>query len=119
MLGVIQNLDPPGVGARDLRECLLLQLRDAQAAGLRGPSARAGPFRGTHRPSLERDLEEAGLSPAEVQEAADAVAKLEPKPGLRYSSAGDNYVVPDLVVDKIDGKYHVFVNDDNVPRLQA
>jgi RNA polymerase sigma-54 factor len=53
-----------------------------------------------------------------VQKAADAVAKLEPKPGLRYSSAGDNYIVPDLIVDRIDGVYHVFVNDNNVPRLR-
>ena len=58
-----------------------------------------------------------GISAAEVQHAADEIAKLDPKPGLRYSEATDNYIIPDLVVDKIDGKYHVFINDANLPRL--
>jgi RNA polymerase sigma-54 factor len=63
-------------------------------------------------------VKKSGLNAAEVQRAADEVAKLDPKPGLRYSSAGDNYIVPDLIVDKIDGAYQVFVNDNNVPRLR-
>ncbi|MGI8510806.1 MAG: RNA polymerase factor sigma-54, partial [Gemmatimonadaceae bacterium] len=45
-------------------------------------------------------------------------AKLDPKPGLRYSSGDDNYIIPDLVVDKIDGKYHIFLNDANLPCLK-
>jgi RNA polymerase sigma-54 factor len=59
-----------------------------------------------------------GVSVAEVQAAADEVAKLDPKPGLRYSDAADSYIVPDLIVDKIDGQYHVFINDANLPRLR-
>ena len=46
------------------------------------------------------------------------IKKLDPKPGLVYSNAGDNYIIPDLIVDKIDGKYHVFLNDANLPRLK-
>jgi RNA polymerase sigma-54 factor len=53
-----------------------------------------------------------------VQGAADEIAKLDPKPGLRYSSGSDNYIIPDLIVDKIDGVYHVFLNDANLPRLK-
>jgi RNA polymerase sigma-54 factor len=118
MLQTVQALDPPGVGARDLRECLMLQLRDA---GLE----HSVPYR------LVRDCFEEliahrwseiskrfGISPADVQRAADEIAKLDPKPGLIYSSAGDNYIIPDLIVDKIDGKYHVFLNDANLPRLK-
>lgn len=118
MLGVIQSLDPPGVGARDLRECLMLQLREA---GLE----HSVPFR------LVRDCFEEliahrwseiskrfGISPADVQRAADEIAKLDPKPGLVYSDASDNYIIPDLIVDKIDGKYHIFLNDANLPRLK-
>ena len=59
-----------------------------------------------------------GISPADVQKAADEIAKLDPKPGLVYSDASDNYIIPDLIVDKIDGKYHVFLNDANLPRLK-
>jgi RNA polymerase sigma-54 factor len=118
MLGIIQNLDPPGVGARDLRECLMLQLKEA---GLE----QSVPFR------LVRDCFEEliahrwseiskrfGISPSDVQKAADEIKKLDPKPGLMYASESDNYIIPDLIVDKIDGKYHVFLNDANLPRLK-
>jgi RNA polymerase sigma-54 factor len=118
MLETVQALDPPGVGARDLRECLMLQLKDA---GLE----QSVPYR------LVRDCfdelinhrwseisKRFGISPSDVQKAADEIAKLDPKPGLVYSDASDNYIIPDLVVEKIDGKYHVFLNDANLPRLK-
>ena len=118
MLAIIQNLDPPGVGARDLRECLMLQLREA---GIE----QSVPFR------LVRDCfdelinhrwseisKRFGISPADVQRAADEIAKLDPKPGLVHSAASDNYIIPDLIVDKIDGRYHIFLNDHNLPRLK-
>ena len=118
MLRVVQALDPAGVAARDLRECLMLQLRDA---GLE----QSVPYR------LVRDCfdelinhrwseisKRFGISPTDVQAAADEIAKLDPKPGLMYSEASDNYIIPDLVVDKIDGQYHVFLNDSNLPRLK-
>ncbi len=117
-LAIIQTLDPPGVAARDLKECLLLQLREA---GLQ----QSVPYR------LVRDCFEElinhrwseiskrfGISATDVQAAADEIAKLDPKPGLRYSARSDNYIIPDLVVDKIDDKYHVFLNDGNLPRLK-
>jgi RNA polymerase sigma-54 factor len=118
MLSTIQSLDPPGVAARDLRECLLLQLRDA---GLQ----HSVPYR------LVRDCFEElinhrwseiskrfGISPSDVQGAADEIQKLDPKPGIKYSSGSDNYIIPDLIVEKIDGKYHIFLNDSNLPRLK-
>ena len=118
MLRIVQALDPAGVGARDLRECLMLQLRDA---GLE----HSVPYR------LVRDCfdeliahrwseisKRFGISPTDVQHAADEIAKLDPKPGLLYASAKDNYIIPDLVVEKIDAKYHVFLNDANLPRLK-
>ncbi|HJU90352.1 MAG TPA: RNA polymerase factor sigma-54 [Gemmatimonadaceae bacterium] len=118
MLAVMQSLDPPGVAARDLRECLLLQLKEA---GLE----QSVPYR------LVRDCfdelinhrwseisKRFAISPADVQKAADEIAKLDPKPGLVYSDTGDNYIIPDLIVDKIDSKYHVFLNDANLPRLK-
>src|SRR4051812_21887084 len=118
MLSTIQALDPPGVGARDLRECLMLQLKEA---GLE----QSVPYR------LVRDCFEElinhrwseiskrfGISPTDVQKAADEIKKLDPKPGLVYSDASDNYIIPDLIVEKIDGRYHVFLNDANLPRLK-
>jgi RNA polymerase sigma-54 factor len=118
MLAIIQRLDPPGVGARDLRECLLLQMRD-QADG------DSLTFRLVHDafPDLIahrwNDLAKRfGVEPAKVQAAADELARFDPKPGLKYSDRGDGYIIPDLIVDKIDGRYHVFLNDTGVPRLR-
>src|SRR5512146_1544820 len=94
MLRIIQSLDPPGVGARDLRECLMLQLREA---GLE----QSVPYR------LVRDCfdeliahrwseisKRFGISPIDVQKAADEIAKLDPKPGLRFRSGDENYIIP-------------------------
>ena len=114
MLGVIQSLDPPGVGARDLRECLMLQLREASLE-------HSVPFR------LVRDCfdeliahrwseisKRFGISPVDVQKAADEIAKLDPKPGLVYSDASDNYIIPDL----ISGQFHRYRSNRHVERFQ-
>jgi RNA polymerase sigma-54 factor len=118
MLRIIQELDPPGVGARDLRECLLLQLR---AAGAEGSLAWRLVNEAFDELIAHRWAEVArrfGISAQEVQAAADEVARLDPKPGLRFSASSEDYIVPDLVIDKIDGQYHVFLNDGNLPRLK-
>jgi RNA polymerase sigma-54 factor len=65
-----------------------------------------------HRPGA------GGLAPGKVQDAADEVAKLDPKPGLQHAPDEDPYILPDLIVEKIDGEYHVFLNDTNLPRLR-
>jgi RNA polymerase sigma-54 factor len=59
-----------------------------------------------------------GLSPRQVQDAADEIAKLDPKPGLRHSPDSDPHIIPDLIVEKIDGAYQVFLNDTSLPRLR-
>ena len=118
MLRTIQALDPPGVGARDLRECLLIQVREAgKEETLEGRLVRDA-FDELINHRWSEVSKRFGVSVAEVQQAADEVAKLDPKPGLRYSEATDNYIVADLVIDKIDGQYHVFINDANLPRLR-
>jgi RNA polymerase sigma-54 factor len=118
MLHILQRLDPPGVCARDLRECLLNQLEDRkETASLTYRLVKeAFPDLIAHRwNDLGRRF---GVEPAAVQAAADLLARLDPKPGLKYSSGGDGYVIPDLVVDKVDGQYRVFLNDTGVPRLR-
>jgi len=118
VLRVIQALEPVGVGARDLRECLLIQLA---AAGQEGSL----PWRLIHEqfdnlvnrrfPEIARQLK---CTVEEVQAAADVVATLNPKPGLEVSSEDPKYVVPDLIVERIDDEYLVLLNDRNVPRLR-
>ena len=118
VLKVLQALEPVGVGARDLRECLLIQL---EARGQRDTL----PWRVIHDqfdnlvnrrfPEIARQLR-CGVE--EVQEAADSVATLNPKPGLEVSAEDPKYVVPDLLVERVDEEYVVLLNDRNVPRLR-
>jgi RNA polymerase sigma-54 factor len=118
MLDMIQRFDPSGIGARDLRECIMLQLRDVEEEGSRTFIIVRDYFDQliNHRWSeISKDL---SITPREVQSAADEIAKLDPKPGLKYAAPADNYITPDLIVEKIDGHYHVFLNDTSLPRLK-
>ena len=117
-LQLIQSLEPPGIGARNLRECILLQLRAEGDVDSLTYTLVDEHFDDliAHRWS---DLaKRCGLDPRDVQDAADAMKRLDPKPGLRYSAGQDIYVTPDLVVEKIDGEYRVFLNDTGMPRLR-
>jgi RNA polymerase sigma-54 factor len=118
MLGVIQRLDPSGVGARDLRECLLIQLvelADTSSLTFRLVNE-AFPDLIAHR---WNDLAKRfGVEPGAVQSAADQLSRLDPKPGLKYSEQSDGYIIPDLIVEKIGGRYQVFLNDTGMPRLR-
>ena len=118
MLTVIQRLDPSGTGARDLRECLLIQLvelADTSSLTYRLVSE-AFPDLIAHR---WNDLAKRfGVEPAAVQTAADQLSRLDPKPGLKHSKQSDGYIIPDLIVEKIGGRYQVFLNDTGMPRLR-
>jgi RNA polymerase sigma-54 factor len=118
MLATIQELDPPGVGARTLRECLQLQIRASGRGDTILFKLVTDAFEELVAHRWTELAKKFGISPLDAQSAADEIAKLDPKPGLRYSSASDNYIIPDLVIDRIDGEYHVFLNDGNLPRLK-
>jgi RNA polymerase sigma-54 factor len=117
-LEVVQAMDPPGVGARDIRESILLQLRhegEEDTVSHTLVSAHFDDFLNHRWTDIARSL---GLTPKEVQNAADRIAQLDPKPGLRYAPPEESYILPDLIVEKVDGEYHVFLNDTSLPRLR-
>ncbi len=118
MLRKIQAFDPPGVGARDLRECLLIQLGDQNREDSLAYRIVRDHFDQLVAHRWGEIAKALGIPLAEVQAAADEVAKLDPKPGLRYALAEQNYVIPDLIVEKVDGEYYVFHNDTSLPRLR-
>jgi RNA polymerase sigma-54 factor len=118
MLALIQQLDPPGVGARDLRECLLLQIReqgDSQSLTYRLVADAFDDLKAHRWNDLAKRF---SVDPGAVQAAADQLARFDPKPGLKYSDRSDGYIIPDLIVEKIGDRYHVFLNDTGMPRLR-
>ncbi len=118
MLARIQSFEPSGIAARDLRETLLLQLRDRGREGSLAHRIVDGHFDDLANRRWPELAEDFGIEPGDVQAAADEIAKLDPKPGLRYADASDSYVIPDLTVEKVEGRYRVSHADRSLPRLR-
>lgn len=118
VLNLIQSLHPHGVGARDLTECLLIQL---EHYGKEDPIATAiveEHLEDLGRGRLNKIAQDLGISVQQVQEACDFIRTLDPKPGRQYSNGDDaKYIIADIIVEKIDGEYIVIVNDSGYPRL--
>jgi RNA polymerase sigma-54 factor len=118
VLGIIQTFYPAGVGARDLRECLLIQLRrqgKEHSLEYRIVSEHMDDL-GRHRfLEIARRME---ISVEDVQKAADNIARLNPRPGQVFAAAPQNYVVPDVIVEKVDGEYQIAFNNEQIPHLR-
>src|SRR3989440_9636481 len=118
MLALIQGFYPAGVGARDLRECLLIQLqREGRERSLeyRIVSEHMEDLGRRRFPEIARRM---GISVEEVQKAADTIARLNPRPGQVFAAAPQNYVLPDVVVEKVDGDYQIILNNEQIPHLR-
>jgi RNA polymerase sigma-54 factor len=117
-LALIHGFHPPGVGARDLRECLLIQLkREGRENSLEYKivSEHMDDLGRRRFPEIARQM---GISAEEVQKAADNIGRLNPRPGQLFAAAPQNYVVPDVTVEKMDGDYQVTLNDEQIPHLR-
>ena len=118
-LRMVQRLDPPGVGARDLRECLLLQLtpetpcHDTLRVLI---SHHLDDLQHNRLPAIEKKT---GLSIEAIKEAIEHLRRLNPRPGSSYNlQENTQYVVPDLIVEPNDqGEYEVRLVDDHTPQL--
>ncbi len=118
MLELIQTFYPAGVGARDLRECLLLQLRrqGKEHSLEHGIVSEHMDDLGRHRfLEIARRME---ISVEDVQKAADNIARLNPRPGQVFAAAPQNYVLPDVIVEKVDGEYQIAFNNEQIPHLR-
>ena len=111
MLSLIQSFYPAGVGARDLRECLLIQLhRQGQGDSLEYKivSEHMEDLGRRRFPEIARRM---GIGVEDVQKAADNIARLNPRPGQVFAAAPQNYVLPDVLVEKVDGDYQISSNN--------
>ncbi|MBZ5593157.1 MAG: RNA polymerase factor sigma-54 [Acidobacteriia bacterium] len=117
-LKVVQSLEPAGVGARDLRECLLLQLDSRNARG-----SVAWQIVSNHLHLLEmrqfRELAKVlGRPPEHIDIAVKVIKRLNPRPGLRYSGPGARVVEPDVYFTKDGDHYVIQMNDEEIPQLR-
>lgn len=114
----VQHLDPIGIGARDLKECLMLQVHHY---GFDGTPVEAivqehlELLRNHNYAELSKRLR---CSMPEVQKWVDAIKHFDPLPGSKYGSSKPQYVTPDVYVVKMEGEYKIILDDDGIPRLR-
>ena len=121
MLEVIQSFDPAGVGSRDVRESILIQLGRLGKSENLSYQLVENHFDSLSKHRWNEIANEIGVDPVQVQAAADEIKALDAKPGDRYAPTLDHRqnVIPDLVVRERDGKYVVEVNDTGFPGLRV
>ncbi len=118
VLRQVQLFDPVGVAARDLKECLLIQIRHL---GIEDSLVKI--LVEEYLPQLERHnyqaiVKKTGATMEEVLAAVDIIRQLDPRPGRAYSREHVQYIVPDIYVYKVDDEYVVTLNDEGMPRLR-
>ncbi len=117
-LEIVQQFDPIGVAARDVKECLLLQIRHLGLAGTPTEKIVGEHLRllQNHQvPELARRL---GLTVDEIKAHIEIIRRLDPKPGSRYNPSQSQYVIPDVYVVKVEDGYEVFLNEEGLPQLR-
>lgn len=118
VLHIVQDFDPPGVAARDLGECLLLQLqRTGHQYGLEGRIVKHH-LEALGRRKFQEIARQLHVTASEVQDAAEAISRLEPHPGRQFSSTPEQVVVPDVIVERDGDGYAISVNDSEIPKLR-
>ena len=118
-LAHVQSFDPPGVAARNVRECLLIQLKADPNPDPVSVEIVADHFDDLTRrryPDIARSLK---LPLDRIMESVEEIMGLEPKPGRRFGGNDSRYIVPDVVVHKMGGDYVVTLNEDGIPRLRV
>ena len=121
-LKLVQSLDPPGVGARNIKECLLLQLENLNE----DPELLSLSKRIIEESLNDLKLHRVGeiarrykVSVSIIERAIEIISRLEPYPGRQFYSGDINYIIPDVIVEKREGNWEVITNDIAIPRLRV
>jgi RNA polymerase sigma-54 factor len=124
ILGIVQELEPAGIGARTLQECLLLQMRQhtlgnsTKSLAYKIVSQHFDAFAKKH---YERLIARLGVSEEEFREAIDYIRSLSPKPGNLYTESGIDtspYITPDFLLDNNDGELRLALNSQGIPEVR-
>ena len=117
-LKLIQTFDPVGVGARDTRECLLIQARFQGLQGTLVEKILLEHLKDLEDKRYDNIARKLGVSLSEVITAISIIQGLEPKPGRSYSDEETIYVSPDIYVFKVGDDYEIVLNEDGLPKLR-
>jgi RNA polymerase sigma-54 factor len=118
VLYTIQRFEPTGVGARDVVECLLLQIRVEYPEEEQLRTLVLEHLLELERRQILKIAKAMNVTPERVEELKGMLGKLNPWPGYEYTSTPTQYVTPDVIVEKIDEKYVVYLSDERVPQLR-
>lgn len=124
MLGVVQSMDPPGIGARTLQECLYLQLsrKDQEKDSIRHALEIIDRFFNEFtKKHYNKIIRRFGISEDDLKNAIDEILKLNPKPGntMGQTDKPNHYVIPDFVITIDNGELHLHLNHRNMPELRV
>lgn len=122
VLRMVQEFDPPGVGARDLKECLLLQLRVLKFR-FKSHKELLKQLIESHLPNLEKKnfkviAKDMGLELEELGELIELLQELEPRPGRPFVEIENPYISPDIYIVKMNEEYIISMNEDGLPKLK-
>ena len=118
-LAIVQGLDPPGVGARNLQECLILQLDHRQADYDLLRRLITGHFEDIFKNRYPKLARETGLTIDEINAAVEKIGKLDPLPGSLFDKPIAPHVMPDVIIEEMDGQYVVTLEDTWLPPLRV
>jgi RNA polymerase sigma-54 factor len=117
-LRLVQSFDPTGVAARDLQECLLLQLRHLGLDGTPTEKIVTDHLRLLQNHQVPEIARKLGLSIDDLKEHIEIIRNLDPKPGSRYNPSQSQYVIPDVYVIKVEDQYVAALNEDGLPQMR-
>jgi len=118
VLKVVQSFDPPGVGARDLRECLMLQLERSDQKDTLEYRIVSDFMEALGKRRIPEIARGTGTEVDEVQDALENIARLEPRPGRAFLADNDQYILPEVFVHRSGDDYVVSTNNEHIPHLR-
>jgi len=115
---LVQGFDPPGIAARDLKECLLLQLRPLNLLGTLVETIISNHLDLVSKKKYQNIARLCNVSADDVSAAVKVIEGLDPKPARNFTVASTNYISPDVFIIKADSGYQIILNDEGLPKLR-
>lgn len=117
-ISLVQSFDPPGVGARDLKECLLLQIKAWNLSGTLIEKIVSNNMEDLQKKKYANIAKQYNSPMDDIITAVQIIEGLEPRPAISFSNVQTNYVVPDVFINKTDEGYQIILNEEGMPKLR-